>query len=302
MSAAGPSWWCRNGPIPRCVGYRSSSAGTMGGVTNSDQDVPAPKPRRGRGLSRARIAQVALGLIDEEGVGAASMRTIGGRLGVEAMSLYKHFRTRDELLDAVVDLIVDELDADPQVRRDATDGWRDYLSRLAYGVRRYALAHPHAFPLVATRPAEAPWVNPPLRSLAWIESMLASLAAEGFDEDQILFAYGSFNSFLLGYLLMETGAKTLQDPQPGDGSYSPDGSADPEPVPGGLTPTRTDEEAEAIDDATTPEELLDPQDDIDPSQYPVIHRLAKGLAQERYGEEFELALNDMLDRIAAHLS
>ena len=36
------------------------------------------------------------------------------------------------------------------MKRDATDGWRDYLQRLARGVRRYALAHPHAFPLVTT--------------------------------------------------------------------------------------------------------------------------------------------------------
>jgi len=241
-------------------------------------------------------------LIDEQGVGAASMRAIASRLGVEAMSLYKHFRTRDELLDAVVDLIVDELDRDPDVLRRATNGWRDYLTRLARGVRRYALAHPHAFPLVATRPSQAPWVNPPLRSLTWIENLLATLADEGFSVDQMLFAYRSFNSFLLGYLLMETGARTLRDPQQGDGSYSPADSADPEPVPGGLTPTRTDEETEAIADAETPAELLDPQDDIDPAAYPVIHRLARELAQERYDEEFDRALADMLDRIAAQLA
>jgi AcrR family transcriptional regulator len=278
-----------------------------GGVTDRETHVEvdghpaASVGRRGRGLSRGRIARAALVLIDEQGVGAASMRTIAGRLGVEAMSLYKHFRTRDELLDAVVDLIVDELDADPEVLRTAKDGWRDYLTRLAYGVRAYALAHPHAFPLVATRPAEAPWVNPPLRSLAWIENLLATLADAGFDAEQILFAYRSFNSFLLGYLLMETGAKTLRDPQEGDGSYGADGAADPEPVPGGLTPTRTDEQAEAIADADMPRDLLDPQDDIDPAEYPVIHRLARELAQDHYGEEFDRALGDMLDRIATHL-
>jgi len=247
------------------------------------------------------VARAALELIDQEGVGAASMRAIASRLGVEAMSLYKHVATRDELLDAVVELIVEELDADPQVRRDAVGGWRDYLTRLAHGVRRYATAHPHAFPLVATRPAQAPWVNPPLRSLAWIENMLQTLTDEGFDEHQTVFAYRSFNSFLLGYLLMETGARTLRDPQPGDGSYSPDGSADPAPVPGGLTPTRTAEDEEDIAEAETPGELLDPQGDIDPAQYPAIHRFAHQLAQDRYREEFERALEDMLDRIAAHL-
>ncbi|MEO8889237.1 MAG: TetR/AcrR family transcriptional regulator C-terminal domain-containing protein [Jatrophihabitantaceae bacterium] len=252
---------------------------------------------RGRGLSPDRIAQVTLELIDQQGPGAASMRAIAARLGVEAMSLYKHVRTRDVLLDLVVDRIVEELDRDPEASRDASNGWRDYLTRLARGVRRYAIAHPHAFPLVATRPAEAPWVNPPLRSLAWIESMLATLEREGFDSEQILFAYRSFNSFLLGYLLMETGARTLRDPQAGDGSYSPDGASDPEPVPGGLSPTRTDEQAEAISGAQSIADQLDPQDDIDAAEFPVIHRLARGLAEDHYDAEFERALADMLDRI-----
>ena len=262
----------------------------------------AARGRRGRGLSRGVIARAALELIDAEGVGSASMRAIGSKLGVEAMSLYKHVATRGELLDAVVDLIVDELDADPQVHRTPEGGWRDYLARLARGVRRYARAHPHAFPLVTTRPAEAPWVNPPLRSLAWIESMLVALQDEGFSDAQILFAYRSFNGFLLGYLLMETGAMTVHDPQEGDGSFSAGGSSpESEPVPGGLSPSRTEEENEAIAEAETPQDVLDPQGDIDLDQYPVIHRLAVGLAEDHFEDEFEAALADMLDRIGARL-
>ena len=84
------------------------------------------------------------------------------------------------------------------------DGWRPYLSGMAHGVRRYALAHPHAFPLVATRPPGAPWVNPPLRSLRWVEAMLRGLAGEGFSDEQVLFTYRAFNGFLLGHLLLET--------------------------------------------------------------------------------------------------
>lgn len=267
----------------------------------TDQSGPRPTARRGAKLSARRITEVTLEIIDTQGVGSASMRAIAGQLGVEAMSLYKHFPTRDALLDAVVDRIVDELDDDPQVRREATDGWRDYLSRLAHGVRRYAIAHPHAFPLVATRPADAPWVNPPLRSLTWIESMLSTLSGEGFDDDEVLFAYRSFNSFLLGYLLMESGARTLRDPQEGDGSFSAGGGSDPEPVPGGLSPTRTAEDAQDIADAETVDELLDPQDDIEPVTFPTIHRLAHGLAEDHFGDEFDRALTEMLDGIAARL-
>src|SRR5918911_4770658 len=140
--------------------------------------------RRGRGLSLDRIVTATLELVDEQGVGAASMRAVAARLGVEAMSLYKYVATRDELFDAVVDRVVNELSDDPQVTLRPTNGWRPWLHGVGWGVRRYARAHPHAFPLVATRPAAAPWVNPPLRSLRWIEALLSGLAAEGFTEEQ----------------------------------------------------------------------------------------------------------------------
>lgn len=247
--------------------------------------------------------EAAIALIDEQGVGAASMRNIAVRLQVKAMSLYRYFETRDALLDAVVARIVSQLDDD--VDLDDDPGWRVRLDRLARGVRRYALAHPHAFPLVTTRPAEAPWVNPPLRSLPWIETLLAGLEDDGFSDEQILFTYRSFNSFLLGFLLLETGAMSLDDPQPGDGSYAGDTegdtAGDPQPVPGGLTPTRTEAETDAIADSDRPVDLIDPQSSIDLSAFPTIQRLAAGLAEEHFDDEFSRALDDLLDRVERHL-
>lgn len=257
------------------------------------------RARRGT-LSRTAIARAALELIDAEGIGAASMRSVAKAIGVEAMSLYNHVSNRDDLVDAIVDLVVAELDEDEEVLREPQDGWRDYLTRLARGVRRYALAHPHAFPVVATRPASAPWINPPLRSLAWIESMLEALGSAGFDDEEIVFAYRSFNSFLLGYLLMETGARALRAPKEGDGSFAAEGEPS-EPVPGGLSPARNDGDAEAIAEASAPLEVLDPLGEVDTERYPAIRRLAAGLAEDRYAEEFERSLAEMLDGIEAHL-
>ena len=199
-----------------------------------------------RGLSLDRIVTETLALIDDQGIAVASMRSVGERLGVRAMSLYRYVSSREELFDTVVERIVDELEADEEVSETAENGWQDYLTRLAWGVRRYARAHPHAFPLVATRPPDAPWLNPPLRSLRWIEAMLRTLRDEGFSDEQVLFAYRTFNSFLLGYLLLETSAMALRDPKPGDGSFqqgSTEDGTDPvdagDPIPGALSPART---------------------------------------------------------------
>jgi TetR/AcrR family tetracycline transcriptional repressor len=268
------------------------------------------RPRRpGRGLSLDRIVTATLELVDEQGIGAATMRAVSSRLGVRSMSLYRYVQDRDELFDAVVERIVNELADDPEVELRPVDGWRPYLTGMAHGVRRYARAHPHAFPLVATRPPAAPWVNPPLRSLRWVEAMLTGLAVEGFSDEQVLFTYRTFNSFLLGYLLLETSAMALRDPKPGDGSFTGTdtvsgdggeaaGQSAANPVIGGLNPARSAGQREAIEDAGSPRELLDPADEIDARRFPTVHRLAAGLAQDLWEGEFETGLEDMLDRIA----
>jgi hypothetical protein len=146
--------------------------------------------------------------------------------------------------------------------------------------------------------------------LRWVEAMLTGLAAEGFSDEQVLFTYRTFNSFLLGYLLLETSAMALRDPKPGDGSFTgtddasgdgsgPPGQAAAAPVIGGLSPARSAEQRQAVADASSPEELLDPEDSIDARRFPTLHRLAAGLAQDRWEAEFETGLTDMLDRIAA---
>jgi TetR/AcrR family transcriptional regulator, tetracycline repressor protein len=227
------------------------------------------------------------------------------------MSLYRYVQDRDELYDAVVERIVNELADDPEVQLRPVDGWRPYLTAMARGVRRYARAHPHAFPLVATRPPTAPWVNPPLRSLRWVEAMLTGLSAEGFSDEQVLFTYRTFNSFLLGYLLLETSAMALRDPKPGDGSFTStdtvagdDGPAGrpANPVSGGLSPARSARQREAIEDADSARELLDPADEIDARRFPTVHRLAAGLAEDLWEGEFEKGLEDMLDRIAVFVT
>jgi TetR/AcrR family transcriptional regulator, tetracycline repressor protein len=271
------------------------------------------RSRPGRGLSLDRIVTATLDLVDEQGIGAATMRAVSSRLDVRSMSLYRYVRDRDELFDEVVERIVNELATDPEVQLRPVDGWRPYLTGIAHGVRRYARAHPHAFPLVATRPPAAPWVNPPLRSLRWVEAMLTGLSAEGFSDEQVLFTYRVFNSFLLGALLLETSAMTLQDPKPGDGSFTgadtgsdeggdAAGQAAASPVAGALSPVRSAGQREAIEGASGPRELIDPADEIDARRFPTVYRLAAGLAEDRWEAEFEKGLEDMLDRIAAFVA
>ena len=170
-------------------------------VVRGDQPPSARVP-----LSRERIVETALEFIDDQGLPGLSMRRLGTMLGVEAMALYRYVPGREQLLDAVVERIVDGVASDPDVPERPEHGWQDYLQRLAHGIRRVALAHPKAFPLVASRPAEAPWLRPPLRSLRLVESFLEGLGHEGFSDAACVEAYRAFTSFLLGHLLLEVSA------------------------------------------------------------------------------------------------
>ena len=144
---------------------------------DADADVVAGRepPSARQPLDRARIVAAAISFIDEFGLPGLSMRRLGAMLGVEAMSLYRYVPGRENLLDAVVGSILDEMAVDEEVLDSPRHGWQDFLQRLAHGVRRVALAHPRAFPLVASRPTEAPWLRPPLRSLDTVESFLSGL-------------------------------------------------------------------------------------------------------------------------------
>ena len=62
-------------------------------------------------LTRERIVAEATAVIDAEGLDKLSMRAVASRLGVEAMSLYRHVANKGEMLDAVYDGLIDSLEA-----------------------------------------------------------------------------------------------------------------------------------------------------------------------------------------------
>lgn len=237
-------------------------------VADVDAAVVAGRtpPSRHTPLSERLVLDTALAFIDDQGLPGLTMRRLGQTLGVEAMALYRHVAGKEELLDGVVDQLVARMRADDDVLDVPQDGWQDFLQRLAHGVRRVALAHPKAFPLVASRPPEAPWLRPPLRSLEWVETFFTGLEAEGFSDQAAVAAYRAFTSFLLGHLLLEVSAHGA-DVGPLDVLEDPD------------LETQADRSGAL-------------------AEFPHVRRLRHELAQDHSAAEFEEALEHLLDRIA----
>ncbi len=97
-------------------------------------------------LSRARVLEAALELIDEHGLDALSMRKLGAALQVEAMSLYNHVSSKEDLLTGVADLLLEMVEI-PSAGGD----WRVAVRQLCNAVRQVGVAHPTAFPLLVTQ-------------------------------------------------------------------------------------------------------------------------------------------------------
>lgn len=172
---------------------------------------PSPTPSRHPAqppLDAARIAVTALALIDDHGLDALSMRRLGAELGVQGMALYRHFVNKDEILDAVRHLLVEEF-AERLADAPPRDGWREHLHTFAVCYRQVALTHPNAFPLLATG-AEKAWSHG--REVAG--AVLGHLLAAGFDEQTAIGAERTAIRYVIGYSLIETATAGTARPTP----------------------------------------------------------------------------------------
>lgn len=99
-------------------------------------------------LSRERIREAALALIDRDGLAEVSMRKLAAELGVQAASLYGHYPNKDDLLDDIATGIMSHVDTSAF----DTAGWAEALAAWARSYRSALVAHPNFVPYLAAGP------------------------------------------------------------------------------------------------------------------------------------------------------
>jgi AcrR family transcriptional regulator len=147
-----------------------------------------PAPPRAR-LSREQVASAALELCDVHGLGALSMRRLADHLGVGTMTLYGYFRSKDELLDALVDAAV--ADREP-VELHGT--WQEQLRQLMRATRRGLSRHPSLVKVRAERPVLRP------EALRFAESGLSILRGAGFAPRESARSFRLLFTYVFGYV------------------------------------------------------------------------------------------------------
>ena len=152
------------------------------------------KPRRRGGrparLSRDLVLRAAMSLADEGGLQVMTMHRVGQHLGVVAMSLYRHVRNKEDILDGIADLVYAEIELP-----DDEGDWRTAMRRRAISTRDVLAHHPWAVDLMESRSTPGP------ANLRHHDVVLGILRGAGFSSAMATHAYNLLDSYIYGFAL-----------------------------------------------------------------------------------------------------
>jgi AcrR family transcriptional regulator len=148
------------------------------------------RPGRPARLSRDGILRAALEIADAEGISAVTMQRVARASNAEPMSLYRHVRNKEDLLDGLVDLVYTEIDLPTP-----DEPWRAAMRRRAISARDALLRHPWAVSLMESR------AHPGPANLAHHDAVVANLFAGGFNAMTAVRAYNLVDSYIYGFTL-----------------------------------------------------------------------------------------------------
>ncbi len=181
---------------------RSDRSGSVSDASDENANHPRSTgvtDRRARNsVTRDEVLTTALSIIDRDGLEALSMRRLAQELDVGPMRAYRHFATKEELLEAL---------ADQQAHRirtieipGVTDP-REYLLELGIETRLLLLEHPNLAPIVVSRPLS--------KTTAVEDLKLAGvlLTSAGFAEHQVGPVSAGLTAYVLGFVLYELGQR-----------------------------------------------------------------------------------------------
>ncbi|ALV42975.1 hypothetical protein AU252_18915 [Pseudarthrobacter sulfonivorans] len=153
--------------------------------------VSAVKNERARTpVTRERALRLAVAVADAGGIESLSMRKLARELGIEAMSLYYHVKSKDEILDGMVELVVGEM---VLARSDAE--WKTALRERAESARTVLARHPWAISMMDARNTGA--------SMRFHDDMIGCLVGSGFSIPLAAHALSVVDSYVHGFALQE---------------------------------------------------------------------------------------------------
>jgi AcrR family transcriptional regulator len=170
------------------------------------KEADARRPGRRNGLPRGSLTQEqivteSLRLLDSGGVANFSMPKLGRALGADPTAVYRHFASKDDLVLAIADRLIEE----------AMDGlvpgecWVGTLVDTTRRLRRTYLAHPAAASLSACRTTQRP------AEMRTVDVLLGAVQAAGFEGAKATVVYRAVGDFALSWCGGEVTFRALDE-------------------------------------------------------------------------------------------
>ncbi|HEY3681733.1 MAG TPA: TetR/AcrR family transcriptional regulator C-terminal domain-containing protein [Streptosporangiaceae bacterium] len=150
---------------------------------------------------RDEVLEAAIDLLDEVGLDAFTTRRLAGRLEVRASALYRHYPSKQALLDAMVAHMV----GDTGLAALPEGPWDDILRAVAIGTREGMLAHRDGARLIAT------FNDPGEVAVESFTNLIARLTAQGVPDDTAVAAVDTMFGYVNGFT-MEEQAREISGP------------------------------------------------------------------------------------------
>ncbi len=150
---------------------------------------------RQRGLTRADIVSRALEVGSAEGLQAVSLRRLASEFGVTPMALYRHVRDKQDLVNAMTEAVLEDLDLGAGF--EPSMSWTDRLRKAIFNYKEQMDARPLALPLGIAYTGEGP-----LAFWRMSETLLGVFLGAGFDRREAVVLIRVVTNLLTGYLLI----------------------------------------------------------------------------------------------------
>ncbi len=143
-------------------------------------------------LSRDRVLRAAMLVADAGGLAALTIRSLATELGVKPMSVYHYVANKDEIIDAIVDLVFSEIEL-PVIGRE----WQGEMRRRAHSARLVLKGHQWAIALLQSR------LHPGPATLRHHNAFIGTLRAAGFSVEFTAHAFALIDSYVYGFALSD---------------------------------------------------------------------------------------------------
>ena len=151
-----------------------------------------PIPRKSRSLTLDQIVDVAVDLLETDGLGAVTIRAVAERCNVGAMTLYTYVGTKEGLLVAIVSRYLQEIELPSE---DLP--WRERVAGIFRGVHQLFLEHPELASIAASQPLDDG------AAFRGAEAVLAALRDGGLADQDAVDAFDTLASYVVGFTLRE---------------------------------------------------------------------------------------------------